>query len=57
MRGTGAGLCQGAAGGPMAQKRANSHGIHRRHIRFKGKDATGGYIDRSNNGDTFSIIE
>lgn len=34
-----------------------SGGIHKRHLRFKGKDANGKYVDPSNNGDAFSVIE
>ena len=33
-----------------------SHGIHKRLLRFKGKLASGQFIDPSNNGDAFSVI-
>jgi hypothetical protein len=34
-----------------------SNGIHRRQLRFKGKDGNGKFVDPSNNGDAFSVIE
>jgi hypothetical protein len=34
-----------------------SNGIHKRLLRFKGKLPNGGYVDPSNNGDAFSVIE
>ena len=35
----------------------NSNGIKRRRLKFKGKKPTGEYVDPSNNGDAFSVIE
>jgi hypothetical protein len=34
-----------------------SNGIHKRLLRFKGKDGNGDFVDPVNNGDAFSIIE
>lgn len=34
-----------------------SAGIHKRRLRFKGKTKDGGFVDPSNNGDAFSVIE
>jgi hypothetical protein len=34
-----------------------SGGIHKRQLRFKGQDKNGKFIDPSNNGEAFSIIE
>jgi hypothetical protein len=34
-----------------------SRGIHKRYLRFQGKFPNGQYIDASNNGDAFSVIE
>lgn len=34
-----------------------SGGIRKRHLRFKGRDKNGAYLDPSNNGDAFSVIE
>jgi hypothetical protein len=34
-----------------------SGGIRKRHLRFKGKNADGTFVDPSNNGDAFSVIE
>jgi hypothetical protein len=34
-----------------------SNGIHKRLLHFKGKLPGGGYVDPSNNGDAFSVIE
>lgn len=30
---------------------------HKRHMKFQGTNSDGGYVDPSNNGDAFSIIE
>jgi hypothetical protein len=34
-----------------------SNGIHKRQLRFKGIDGNGKFLDPSNNGDGFSVIE
>lgn len=34
-----------------------SHGIHKRHLAFQGKNPDGSYKNPSNNGDAFSVIE
>ena len=49
-------LSQDATGIWVVDQYAGSHGIHKRHLRFKGKTAAG-YTDPSNNGDAFSVIE
>ncbi len=49
-------LSSDATGICVVDQYVGSRGIHKRHLRFKGKSATG-YTDPSNNGDAFSVIE
>jgi hypothetical protein len=49
-------LSQDPTGIWVVDQYASSNGIHKRHLRFKGKSASG-FVDPSNNGDAFSVIE
>jgi hypothetical protein len=49
-------LSQDPIGIWVVDQYVGSNGIHKRHLRFKGKTASG-YVDPSNNGDAFSVIE
>ena len=50
-------ISQDATGIWVVDQYFGSGGIRKRHLRFKGKTATGTYIDPSNNADAFSVIE
>jgi hypothetical protein len=50
-------VSQDASGVWVVDQYFGSNGIHKRLLRFKGKSSDGKYIDPSNNGDAFSVIE
>ena len=50
-------LRQDAAGIWVVDQWSSSVRIQKRRLRFKGKDKAGHYVDPSNNGDAFSVIE
>ncbi|OJA42763.1 BPSL0067 family protein [Burkholderia ubonensis] len=49
-------LGQDSTGIYVAEQWRSLSKIQRRHIRFKGKDRNGRYIDPSNNADAFSVV-
>lgn len=50
-------LSQDAAGIWVVDQWLASRTIQKRQLRFKGKKKYGGFVDPSNNGDAFSVIE
>jgi len=50
-------LSQDAAGILVIDQWSRSGAIQKRRLAFKGKDKSGRFIDPSNNGDAFSVIE
>ena len=48
---------QDEAGIWVVDQYKSSNGIQKRLLRFKGKNPDGTYVDPSNNGDAFSVIE
>ncbi len=50
-------ISQDASGIWVVDQYAGSGGIRKRHLRFKGKKPDGSYVDPSNNGDAFSVIQ
>ncbi|MDR3435139.1 BPSL0067 family protein [Telmatospirillum sp.] len=50
-------ISQDSAGIWVVDQYVGSGGIRKRHLRFKGKKQDGSFIDPSNNGDAFSVIE
>jgi len=50
-------LSQDLTGIWVVDQYSGSSGIRKRHLRFKGKNAKGEFIDPSNNGDAFSVIQ
>jgi hypothetical protein len=50
-------VSQDGSGLLVVDQYVGSNGIHQRRLRFKGKAPDGSYIDPSNNGDAFSVIE
>ena len=50
-------LSEDANGIWVVDQYAGSGGIRKRHLRFKGEVSKGVYVDPSNNGDAFSVIE
>ncbi len=50
-------VSQDAAGLSVVDQYHGSNGIHKRQLHFKGQNADGTFVDPSNNGDAFSVIE
>jgi len=50
-------VSQDSAGVWVVDQYVGSNGIKKRHLKFKGKAADGRYVDPTNNGDAFSVIE
>jgi len=50
-------LSQDKTGLFVVDQYMGSNGIHQRKLHFKGKTPTGTFVDPSNNGDAFSVIE
>lgn len=50
-------VSQSAAGIIVVDQRSRSRTIRKRLLQFQGKDKSSNFIDPSNNGDAFSIIE
>jgi hypothetical protein len=50
-------ISQDATGIWVVDQYKGSGGIRKRHLRFKGKHPNHAYVDPSNNGDAFSVIE
>ncbi|MDB5400119.1 MAG: hypothetical protein QOD93_2294 [Acetobacteraceae bacterium] len=50
-------VSQDATGVWVVDQYFGSNGIHKRLLHFKGKLPGGGYVDPSNNGDAFPVIE